>query len=369
MTAATTHRPALAHRPDLAWTSYLRTAAILAVVLIHVAGMSYLQIKDHDSRAWQLATLLTFGTKWAVPVFVMVSGALLLRPPQDRSPMAFYRRRLARIGIPLVVWHVVYIAVFWFILSDASWERLVARLIAGQVFTGLYFFWLILGLYIVTPVLWPLVESLSRRALLVTAILVTALPAVDLVTRRIILELGGRVNVADPTLTTQFLPYVGYFLLGYALRDVVVGGWRLWLLALITIALSIELTVQSVALRQLAPSLSRFLDTVSPVSYQGPLLGLCAVGVFLVAHSLIPESSPLASPRWSKRARRMGDYTFGVFCVHLLIAYGLSRLMGHPSLWGARSVGGILAYNALVIGLAFLVSAAMSRIPFVRRAV
>lgn len=355
-------------RADLAYTSYLRIAAIVAVVLIHVAGLSYGRIEG-GGAAWTLAAFLTFSTKWAVPVFVMVSGVLLLRPPADRSPQRFYRRRLARIGIPLVVWHVVYIGLFAVVLGTPSWPRIAARVLTGEPFTALYFFWLILGLYVVTPLLWPLVASLSRTALTLTAAALTALPAVDLVTRRVVSRLGTDISATDPTLFTQFLPYVGFYLLGYALRDVVLRGRARVVLAVLTLVLVTEMTFQVVYAEAVSPWLARTLTTFAPMSYQGPLLALCAVAVFLLAHALVHPGSRAAGPAWAARARTVGDLTFGVFCVHLLVAYLLSRAAGHPGLTGASTTAGVLAQNAAVVLVSFLVSAVLVRVPVLRRAV
>lgn len=362
--------PAAADRSsELAWTSYLRVAAIVAVVLIHVAGLSYVQIKDHQSAAWTLAAFLTFSTKWAVPVFVMVSGMLLLRPPADPSPGLFFRRRLSRVGIPLLFWHAVYVMVYLSLPGDAEWRTVAGRVLQGEVYTGLYFFWLILGLYVVTPLIWPVVSMFSQRALAVTAVLLTALPAVDLVTRRVIGQLGGEARLADPTLFVQFLPYVGFYLLGYVLRDVVLRGAPRVALGLVTLALALGLTAQVIYVEDLSPTLDRLLTVFAPVSYQGPLLALCAVGVFLLGHSVVTSQSRLARPAAAKRARYLGNLTLGVFGCHLLIAYLLARLGDHSTPVGATTVPGIIGQNLLIVLLAFGVSAVLSRIPGLRRVV
>ena len=154
--------PSVSKGEELAYTSYLRVTAIVAVIFIHVAGLSFIK-GDLTGFTRGVAALMTYATKWAVPVFVMVSGALVLSPPADRSPLAFYRTRLARIGIPLVVWHVVYAVLLELTSSSFDWRLAVSLLLKGELYTALYFFWLILGLYLVTPLLWPVVASWSGR--------------------------------------------------------------------------------------------------------------------------------------------------------------------------------------------------------------
>jgi len=79
VTAGTTDR--------LAWVGYLRVLAILAVVAIHVSGLTVVNPATHGSAAWWVAEVLNECTRWAVPMFVLVSGALLLKPSSMDVPL------------------------------------------------------------------------------------------------------------------------------------------------------------------------------------------------------------------------------------------------------------------------------------------
>lgn len=83
-----------------------RVLAIFGVAAIH--NWSLLHAIAPGTRAWwAVDVLFTFG-RWAVPVFVMISGGLLLRPGRKEGALEFYKRRLWRIGIPSVVWIAAY---------------------------------------------------------------------------------------------------------------------------------------------------------------------------------------------------------------------------------------------------------------------
>lgn len=354
---------------ELAWTSYTRVLAIIAVVLIHVAGYTYANPELKGTGTWALASVLTFSTKWAVPVFVMVSGALLLKPPRDRAPMTFYRRRLSRIGIPLVVWHAVYIGVIAYQSGGTlRWQNTLARLLRGEVYTAMYFFWLILGLYVVTPLIWPVVEALSRRALMVVGLGLTALPAAELTLQRVIPVLQGtKTMIGEPTLITQFLPYVGFFVLGHALKDVVVRGGRLVALAVATAAICAFFTLQVTTLPSAPEPWPKLVNTILPLSYQGWLLGLGAICVYLLLRGVVSPDSRLAAPGIASRVRHLGDLTLGVFGCHLLVLFVVLRTMDMPK--AATTTGSLIALNVGVIVVSFIVSEVLSRIPVLRRAV
>lgn len=358
---------------DLAWTSYLRVAAIVGVVLIHVAGLSFVREELQGTPAWALGGALAYGSRWAVIVFVMVSGALLLTPPADPDPRRFFRRRLAKVGIPLVVWHAAYIPLSA-VRGDFTPRELLANFLEGRSYTALYFFWLILGLYAVTPLLWPVVASLRPRGLALAGAALAALPALDVVLRGLVAVLRDEPRVLpEPTLATQFVPYVGFFLLGHALRGVVLRGARLAALAVAFVGLLVQMVWQALTVESAvdtgagdAPAL---LPALLPLSYQGLVVGLSAVVVFLLAHGLVHPGSAWAEPGRATAARRLGDLTFGVFAVHLLVFWLLAQLPGLDVEDGATSAAGVLLLSAVVVAVSFAVAWLLSRTPVLRRAV
>src|SRR3954469_16680692 len=93
----------------LVYLDGLRVAGMVAVVLLHVSlGLiHYRALSPGDLTLCLAVNALTW---WAVPVFVMISGALLLDPARWTTTGDFYRRRLARIGWPLLFWCALYMA-------------------------------------------------------------------------------------------------------------------------------------------------------------------------------------------------------------------------------------------------------------------
>ena len=98
-------------------------------------------------------------------------------------------------------------------------------------------------------------------------------------------------------------------------------------------------------------------------------MGLSAVAVFVVIRSLAHPGSVWAQPARARRARALGDLTFGVFACHLLVFFVLAKVLGLDVQRGAESVAGVLAINAAVVVAAFAVAWLLSRTPVLRRAV
>lgn len=106
-----TIEPVVGAREDTGWLDLARAIAIIAVVLVHAVAPAVNGTWVAEGGAtWWIANVTDSAGRWCVPVFVMVSGALLLDPRRVERPREFYRRRLARIGVPLVVWTLVHLA-------------------------------------------------------------------------------------------------------------------------------------------------------------------------------------------------------------------------------------------------------------------
>jgi hypothetical protein len=164
--------------------------------------------------AWWIANLTDSAGRWCVPVSVMVSGALLLDPRRAEPPREFYRRRLVRIGVPLVAWTLVYLAYRrWWLDEPLTAGEAGRDVLAGTPFLQLYFLYVLVGLYLLTPYLRILIRHTTRRIQVAFAGTLLALGLVDQVAEMLVGS--GTANVA-----TGFLPFAGYFVAGWVLRDV-----------------------------------------------------------------------------------------------------------------------------------------------------
>lgn len=357
-TTATATGPDPAAR--FAYLSYLRVLAITAVVGTHVSGLTVKLAAPEGSAPWWTAVALLNATTWAVPVFVMISGALLLGPSREGAG-EFYRRRLRRIAIPLVVWHLFYIAFSWLVLGrDLSLPRIVLGLVKAQTYTALYFFWLILGLYLLTPLLRGFLAQASRRDQWWMTAVITA---GCLAYKPLQYTLGyfGQGNAEALNALTYCVPYLGFYLLGYLLRDVVLPRRWLPVAALGVLAVLAECSWQYAHLKQYP-----LLGAVLPVNTLGLLPAASAVLVFLLARGLLPPTSRWARPPHAARWRYLGDLTLGVFVLHLAVLRGLQELPGWER--GAGTVGGLFLLLSSTVLLSFGLSALLRLVKPLRRA-
>ena len=153
------------------------------------------------------------AARWSVPVFVMISGALVLHSSSADDPLLFYRRRLSRVLPPLVAWSAIYLVYGHLATNNPkSLDDAVAYILAGRPYFHLYFLYLITGLYLIAPFLRPMVALPDKRVLGIAVLVLLTMEMAD--NMILISGHGGGANAV-----TRFVPYLGYFLAGAWLRE------------------------------------------------------------------------------------------------------------------------------------------------------
>ena len=356
-----TSPPPTAPPESTTWIAWLRTVAIIGVVAIHSVGFDAVGEDARETAHGTLAIWLDIGAVFAVPVFVMLSGALLLDPRRYRDHGTFLRKRAARLIPALVFWHLWY----WALVSYKNgailpWRDAVVRAVDGSLYTALYFFWIIIGLALLTPVLIGFVSTSSRRAILIAGFGLAAIPALSLATMRI---RGAPVVLVD-TAWTWWFGYLGLYLLGWGLRGIRLRGIVLAAATCATLALGALGCWQ-----WRNPDAPALLQTISPVSYYGSGTILYAIGVFLVAQGLIQPDGVLRFLTRGRAARLgnlLGAATLGVFGFHLTIVWLLPQLGVGGDLPAAGALGPMLGRLGLTLLISFAVVLVLRRVPFVR---
>ena len=336
----------------------LRIVSICGVVAIHVFGY-LIGRAPQGSGSWLAAVIIDIGFVWVVPVFVMISGALILGSRMlTESPACFYRRRALRLVPAIIAWHLIYLVGvrLWMRGEELPLPRILQMLVDGSVFTQLYFLWLIAGLYLVAPVLGAFLQGGGRgRGLIAAALFLTAALAYYSIPG--LLSLLGISRPIRLNFLTHWMPYVGYFLAGYALRGVRLRGVRLAAVAFATLCL-IGLLIWQYSHKGQFP----VMDAVLPVSYVGLGVALAALGTFVVTLSFAAKLTPM---RTAGPIVALSNAAFGVFLVHLAVFEAIR--LNWPAVSVGKSFPVICVAFALTLACSFGISLLARRVPVLRR--
>lgn len=179
----------------------LRAIAIFMVILVHVDGLiGY----SFDSLKHSIPGLLTATTWPAVPIFLMLSGALLLNRQYTLSE--FFKRRFVRILYPFIFW-VLVTGIIGFLCFNWSGDETL-KVIFGLT-SPFWYIWMLIGIYLFIPIINSFLKEYGLRGFeffllvwFVTILLATV-----------------KVPLLDGINLHYFAGYMGFVVLGYYLDN------------------------------------------------------------------------------------------------------------------------------------------------------
>lgn len=266
-----------------------RIFACIAVVIIHAVNVEQPLLGKNHSINWWFANIGTSFSIWAVPLFVMISGALLLQPGKKETPKEFYAKRLRRVGLPALIWIPFYFIFDHFYRGDSLSISFLTWRILHSSFDHLYFLILILELYAITPTLRVFIKTLEKKYML----------------NFVLIFIFIAIFCKPSSFTfTMFVPYIGYYLLGaYLLEKKIRKKYMPFLgaLFLITATAIVFVTYQF-----------PLLDTYSHAS---PLVILLTTFMFLlIQHG--DASRTFVKIFTKERIFQVSSTTFGIYILH-----------------------------------------------------
>ncbi|MXN89611.1 acyltransferase family protein [Flavobacterium sp. Sd200] len=167
------------------WLDLLRFIAIFMVICIHCADPFNISPEARANPEYNFwGSLYGAFLRPCVPLFVMITGALLL--PIKENTGAFYKKRLSRILIPFLIWSILYncyplltgmLGLDPAVVSETfayagphpsqSLEDTIARLVAiivsfNAYTVHLWYIFMLAGLYLYMPYLTAWIEKADR---------------------------------------------------------------------------------------------------------------------------------------------------------------------------------------------------------------
>lgn len=152
----------------------------------------------------------------ASELFILLSGAVLL--PVKKSMKEFYKSRLQKLLPPFLFWSIVT-AVVYGISSDLSFIQLMNDIVAIPFKPIIYYFWfiyVIIGLYLVAPIISPWIIQASKKQIEFILILwfISLLIPIWNLFSPIQFDYEGNYNYT----LYYFSGFLGYWVLGYYLN-------------------------------------------------------------------------------------------------------------------------------------------------------
>lgn len=202
----------------------LRIVSTVAVLLIHI-GSDFLNASfeyniENYGFVFEGNLIITFMLdslpRFAVPCFVMLSGAFILDNKSNKDFKRFYSKSFRNIGIPTIVFSLLYTAYHLLKkITNAKMSELwypFFNLLCGRPFYHMWYLYMLLGLYLLTPVILTLEEnctSINLKGKLPWALLFVA--AISYWAQPYSFKLAWDIGMQAG--------FLGFYLVGYAIRS------------------------------------------------------------------------------------------------------------------------------------------------------
>ncbi|WP_250655598.1 acyltransferase [Alkalimarinus coralli] len=336
-------------RPSIFYIDLLRFIAAIAVVVIHVLGPFRFLYGDISDSDWLAAMGYNSISRWAVPVFMMISGALLISDHKPFDCQRYLTRRLGKVVIPFVAWTLIYAFVGGFegySWSEAATVKLLLESTNEPVWYHLWFFYDFIPLYFVIPLLALVLYQMRSEHV---KLLLSAWG---------LLTLMHLLKVETP-LRQNIVLYSGYLVLGWYLfnRDNR-PELKYWVVA----------GVVCLLLNAFGSAYLSFTDG----KYRAFFMGYKSLNTVLIAGMLFVLAQCYAE-RIQGRLRDVvsivSRYSLGIYLVHPLLLIPVRKLEnGVYDFFGSNWLA-IPLISLLVLIVALLVTMILAKLPFARRLV
>ena len=306
------------------WIELLRVMACIGVIGIH-AGSQHFRDMPLDSSVWAVSNFYHGINRFAVASFIMISGCLYLDSKRTWNLRRLWKRNILPIAAAYIFWQMFY-AVYRIITNGTLAKGSKAALVKFMVYISKSYFHLwylpmLIGLLIITPMLWEIVNSARGKQweeymivlFLVFQILPYTINYFPLPWKDHIMDI---LQTVQPEMVTG---YIGYFILGHYLSHYEVSKkleYLVYVLGVILILAAIGLCY--ISSQKSGKPIQSFYENYT------------LAGFFWGRSFFLFFKNHVSKIKWNEKQEKricyLGSCTFGIYLIHALIRDILHRI-------------------------------------------
>lgn len=272
----------------------IRITACMMVILMHSPMPG-----DGALAHGAFLSALSYLTSPCVPLFFMVSGALLLKEEtREAETISWLKRRLGKVVFPTIVFSLLYIFING---RPENWGKAILSIpFSAQGHGVMWFMYALIGLYLITPIIKPWINKAGKKEICIYLIVW----GITLLFPYLGLFVG--INTSNTGAFYYVSGYVGYFVLGYYLTK-----WRLRKMEYIILEI---ITIAVLPLPLLNKVLGWGLDFYSAFWYLSAPVCVMAIAWFCTIYHIFSgngKSYPMIAT--------ISNLCFGIYLVHIFV--------------------------------------------------
>ena len=306
---------------NIQWLDSLRSLAILGVILIHISSSIINFSFNKNMENWWVGNFLMSVTRFAVPMFLLLSGATLLG--REYNLKEFYRKRLMRVVVPFLFWIIVYFFFRYFTLPTKNPPNGFTNILvwAGHLFVSegvskhFWYIYMIVFIYLFVPLLTKITKLIPVKYfsfLLIIWFLVASYCTRFPANMYLFTDLGRIV---------KYFLYMGYLFVGWYLTSHISTNKKVKISAFIVFLFSVVYAMFTVYFK----SVDAKSTDQSIYNYMSYNTIIQAVSLFILI-----KDTTLKNKISDFFIKEISNYSFGIYLVHIMI---IGILADHGVFW------------------------------------
>ena len=319
----------------LYWVDTLRLVAMLMVIAAHCVDIYNATPQDDPLNSFWGAFIGSL-MRPSVPLFAMMTGLLLL--PIKEGAKEFYKRRIPRVVIPMVLWSAIYYLIPWMTgvagldksiistlfpfefspsqqMGDALQNIALIPFTFNGYTTHMWYLYMLVGLYLFMPFFSSWVERHDRTLLTTYMVMWVMSLMLPYLQHLIAPSLFGECAWNSYGTFYYFAGFSGYLLLGHILakgnpmplRKIVAMGVMVYVSGFIITYTGYASMAVKYSYAEAPELLELFWQFCSPN------VALMALGTFLIAQRV-----KITSPKIQQLLAATTKYSFGTYLMHYI---------------------------------------------------
>ncbi|MCW3982907.1 MAG: acyltransferase family protein [Candidatus Bathyarchaeota archaeon] len=342
----------------------IRTVAIVLVILLHASiepNPNVDFMSPQGVELWWVSNVYDSIGRMCIPLFVMLTGALLLQPSKAEEPLRmFFKKRWSRIGIPIIFWNIVFF-VWIFTVKEQPFSvvAVVQGLLAGP-YVHFWYLYVLIGLYLVTPLLRVIVVhadwKLIRYFLVVWFLGTGIIPLLFLCSSISPQAVWFRDSVFILT------GLVGYYLFGAYATQIRVRAGVLWTGLILSTLWTILGTYLLVG--TLGEAYGQFFLDASSIS-----VILASLSLFLILTAIPNRAIKNRLPLGSRVLKAISQNTLPIYIFHVIVLEALQYgyLGFKVSVTTINPIISVPLVTILTLMICLAIFAPLKKLPYVKR--
>lgn len=345
----------------------LRIISCVMVIFVHTSAVLVIDFPETDGIVWKYINAFNGLGRAAVPLFIMISGALLLDENKKIDIKKFYSKTIVSFLLILFGWMIAYGTFYAVIIPDNESSTFLSR------FTGfllkfencrcphLWYMFMLIGMYFTIPLFRFFVKKENKNLVLLVIAVSFFIHYLANTLNIIPAYFGSNYLITDFTEKFFFTPIgsfvcpllAGWYLSTFELKK----KTRICFYVLGIISLSISILCVQFLIDKIPQVRSYVYEHFSAVAL------IEAAALFIFIKSIFENKTS------SKGVLLVSNLTMGIYLVHVVFIELFFRYIWIYAPEEIHPVAYWLLFTTFVLIFSFLTSFVISKIKYVRKSI